>query len=146
MSSDQQTQPTSFDLQVTHREEKTGLVTQSNPYTLRVIASADGGKMRIYERPVGSGNLWNKKMEPIGRWVKGKWEKDAKHVAFSAPETSDQKLARELVAKDAALSAALMELEAIKAEQAKKEQAAKDAVERARLAALTKDKDKGQGA
>lgn len=108
--------PKGFDLKVTHRDEKTGLVTHKNPYTMKVIASADGGKSRIFERPVGSGNLWNKKGDPIGRYVDGKWDKKAEHVAFTPPETEDQKLAKTVITKDARIAELERELASIKAE------------------------------
>lgn len=109
-----------FNLKVHYRDEKTGLVTQEDSYTLRIIAAGDGGKMRLWERPKNSGNLFDKKNEPIGRWVKGKWEKDAKHVAFEKPLTNDQKLASALAQKDARVLELERELAAIKAEQEKK--------------------------
>lgn len=117
-----------FDLQVTHRDEATGLVTHTNPYVMRVIAASDGGKMRIWERPVGSGNLWDKKGNPIGRWLvdektkRGKFVKDAEHVKFVPPPTEDQKLAASLVEKDARIAALEKEIESHRAESKKKKE------------------------
>ena len=111
-----------FDLQVTYRDERTGLVTHKNPYTLRVIEATDGGKSRIYERPVGSGNIWDKKGNPIGRWLidektkKGKFIKDVQHIVFTPPETQDQKLVRSLTEKDGRIAALEKELGNIRAE------------------------------
>lgn len=111
-----------FDLQVTYRDDVTGLVTYSNPYTMRAIKAQDGGTMRIFERPVGSGNIWNKKGEPAGRWEvdaaskKGMYVPGAEHVAFVAPETKDQKLARSLTEKDVQIAALQKELAMIKAD------------------------------
>lgn len=108
--------PKGFDLKVTHRDEKTGLITRKNPYKMRVTATSDGGKSRTFERPVGSGNLWNKKGEPAGRFVDGKWDKKAEHVAFIPPETEDQKLAKTVITKDARIAELERELASIKAE------------------------------
>ena len=102
-----------FDLMVTHRDPHTGLITHKNPYAMRVVASADGGKTRIFERPKGSGNLFDKKNVACGRWVNGKWDKEAKHEAWNPPQTKDQMIAQE----NAALKA---EVAALKAEQLKK--------------------------
>jgi hypothetical protein len=129
---DQASEKSKFDFQVTFRDDKTGVVTYSDPYILRVVAAGDGGKMRVMERPKGSGNLFNKNNEPVGRWIAGKWDKDAAHVAFTPPETSDQKLARELIQTNSELAETKRELAAIKAEAeaksakapAKKEQGA----------------------
>lgn len=128
--------PKGFDLTVTHRHPKTGLVTHTDPYILRVIASGDG-KVRVWERPAGSGNLWDKHNKPCGRWDKSKPEgerylKDAEHIAWTAPETSDAKVARESAEKDVKIAELEKELAAIRAEreakapvaQAKKNQGA----------------------
>lgn len=113
-----------FDFQVTHRDTKTGQIVKQNAYTQKVVKTEDGGKTSVMERPVGSGNLWNKKNEAVGRWVfknekdkQGFWDKDAKHVEFVVPDTQDQKLQKSLIEKDIKLQAALKELEAIKAEK-----------------------------
>ncbi len=110
-----------FDLTVTHRDSKTGLVTKHDPYTLRVIDHE-----RLWERPAGSGNLWDKENNPIGRWIskteviKGKkavtgtYDPNAQHVAWEPPLTEDQKIAKE----NATLR---QELAALKAEKAKTE-------------------------
>jgi hypothetical protein len=121
----QQEQKKGFDIRVTHRDERTGLIVERNPYKLHVIGNADGTKMKLWERPVGSGNLWNFKNEPIGRLVKGAWEKDAKHIEFTPPQTQDQKLAHDLIAKDAKIAEMEKELAAIRAEQEKKDAGSK---------------------
>lgn len=116
-----------FDLQVTFRDDLTGLVTHHNPYTMRVVAAQDGGKMRLWERPVGSGNLWDKKGNPIGRWLtdektkKGKFIKGEPHISFVPPMTEDQKLARSLTEKDSRITALEKELDSLKAESKKKQ-------------------------
>lgn len=125
MDSTTEQTPKGFDLRVTHRDEKTGLITHTTPYTLRVIGNGSGGgTTKLWERPSGSGNLWNKKGDPIGRWVKdekgvGRWDKEAKHIDFTPPETKDQKLAREVAAKDVKIAEMERELAAIRAEQEK---------------------------
>lgn len=110
-----------FSLLVTHRHPKTGLVTKKDPYILRVVREG-GNKVRYFERPAGSGNLWNKKGEPIGRWDASKPEGDrflkgAEHVQWTPPETEDQKLARSVAEKDARIQELEKELAAIEAEK-----------------------------
>lgn len=112
-----------FDLTVNHRDEKTGLITHSDPYILRVVAGQGSEKNRYWERPVGSGNLWDKKGNPCGRWdmslpVGKRYVADAAHVAFERPLTGDQLLARDLMAKDAENAALRAEIAAIKKESA----------------------------
>lgn len=109
-----------FDLTVTHRDQKSGAVTHTTPYTLRVVAAADGGRTSIWERPANSGNIFDKKGVPSGRWVKdkngkGKYDPEAAHIAYVPPETNDQKLAREMVEKDARIAALEKELAEISA-------------------------------
>ena len=112
--------PKGFDLKVTYRDNVTGLITHTEPYILRVIAAADGGKTSVFERPKSSGNLWNKKNEPVGRWASGKWDKNAEHIAFERPLTQDQVLAKSLGDKDVQIAELQKELDAVKAEQMKK--------------------------
>ena len=114
-----------FDFVVTKRDHRTGLITSHDPYILRVIGDGNG-KTRVMERPAGSGNLWNKKGEPIGRWDGKKPEgerflKGEAHTAWTPPETKDQKLAREVVSKDTKIAELERELAAIKAEREKKD-------------------------
>lgn len=121
-----------FDLVVTHRDEKTGEVTWVNPYTLRVIQAADGGKTRLWERPKNSGNLFDKAGRAVGRWMpdektkRNRFHPGVPHIDFKAPETEDQKLARSLVDKDVELAALRAELASIKAEAAPAEKKKKD--------------------
>lgn len=122
--------PKGFDLTVTHRHPKTGLVTHSDPYVLRVLASGEG-KARVWERPAGSGNLWDINNNPIGRWDKTKPEgerflKDEPHIAWTAPLTEDQKLARSVVEKDVRIQELEKELAAIQAEREAKAPHKKD--------------------
>lgn len=137
MSETQEDKKPEFSTKVTHRDEKTGLVVKQDPYILRVSGETGSNvKNRMWERPAGSGNLFDKQMNPIGRWeseekvirgkkVKvGKYNPDAKHIEWKAPETQDQKLAREhaeATAKNAALE---KELASLKAEVEKKNKSA----------------------
>ncbi len=123
-----------FDKTVTHRDEATGLITHTNPYTLIVSKAEDGGKVRKWERPPGSGNLFDNKNREIGRMVttevvndktgkktvSKKYDPDAEHIAFVVPETSDKKLAREVLEKDAKINELEKQLAGIKAEDKKK--------------------------
>lgn len=114
-----------FNLVVHHRDEKTGLVTKVDSYTLRVCAAADGGKTQLWERPKNSGNIFNKQGEPIGRWEmdaktkKGKFVADAAHIAFVPPLTEDQKLAQELTRKDVRIAELEREMASIMLEREK---------------------------
>ena len=115
-----------FDLKVTHYDEQTGLVTHRDPYILRVIGIEGGGRTHLWERPAGSGNIFNKKNEPVGRWITdengktGKFIENEKHIAFAPPETKDQKLARALTEKEVRIAELEKELAGIKIESAKK--------------------------
>lgn len=116
--------PKGFNIKVTYRNERTGLITHKDPYILRVVGSGDG-KTKTWERPPGSGNLFNSKNEPVGRWVidpktkRGSFQKDVPHVEFTPPETQDQKLARSLTEKENKIQALEKELQSIKAESKK---------------------------
>lgn len=112
----QEEKPKGFDLTVHKRDPKTGLVVDANPYRLRCI-----GSMKIFERPIGSGNIWNKKGEPAGRFVDGKYDEKAEHIEFKMPESGDQKLAREYTEQQMKIQELERELASIKAEKAKKE-------------------------
>lgn len=117
--------PKGFDLTVTHRDPKTGVIVRRDPYILRVTAAAEGGKSRLYERPAGSGNLWDRKGEPIGRWVidektkRGKFVAGAPHIEFIPPKTADQKLAQSVSEKDVKIAELEKELAAIRVEKDK---------------------------
>lgn len=124
--------PKGFDITVTHRDPKTGLIVKKDPYILRVCGQeGSNSKSRYWERPAGSGNLFDKNNNPIGRWEYeekalpnglksrvGKFVAGAKHISWEAPLTQDQKIARE----NAALRA---ELDALKAEKDKSASAPK---------------------
>lgn len=116
-----------FDFLVTHRDRKTGAITHKNPYIMRVIASPEGGKTKIFERPVGSGNIWNAKGEPIGRWVNNSFKKGEAHIEFIAPKTEDQKLKESLLSQQARIAELEKELLSVKAEENKSGKKAKNA-------------------
>lgn len=124
---------TGFSTLVTHRDDKTGLVTHTDPYIRRVIGEVGSNERQtLWERPAGSGNLFNKAGNPIGRWVyeekivKGKAVKvgsyvpDAEHIAYVAPLTADQKLRQEMTADKVRMAELERELAQIKAEKEKK--------------------------
>lgn len=118
--------PKGFDLKVTYRDEKTGLVTHKSPYILRVVGEANGGKKRYWERPAGSGNIFNKHNEPVGRWLvdektgRGKFVEGVEHIPWAAPETEDQKLARSVAEKDSKIAVLEKELASLRKESEKK--------------------------
>lgn len=124
---------TGFNLIVTKRDDKTGLVTEKDPYILRVIGETGSSeKQRLWERPAGSGNLWDKSNNPVGRWVyeekvikgkkvkEGKFVADAPHIAFTPPQTKDQILAKSLSEKEVKIAELERELLSIKTEKDKR--------------------------
>lgn len=115
-----------FPLRVTYRNMRTGMVEKTDPYVLRIIGE-DGGRQQLWERPAGSGNLFNAQGEPVGRWDAKKPEgqrflKGEEHIKWTAPETADQKLAREYAIKDARIVELEKELLSIKTEREPKEE------------------------
>ncbi len=111
-------------LKVTYHDHRTGLVIKKDPYTMRVVGDG-GNRTQYFERPKGSGNLFNFNGEPVGRWDSRKAEGErfmagAEHIEFVRPETDDEKLARSLITKDVKIRELEAELRAIKAESAKK--------------------------
>lgn len=122
--------PTGFDLRVTHRDPHTGLITKEDPYVLRIIGeSGSSDRMELLERPKGSGNLFDRRNRPIGRWIMeertikgkvtrvGKYDPEAEHIVFTPPATKDQVLARSLTEKDVRIAELEKELRAIQAEK-----------------------------
>lgn len=111
-----------FDTRVTYYDNM-GRVIKQDPYVLRVVAGPAGGKVQLFERPVGSGNIFDGLGRPFGRWVDGKHEEKLAHVAWTPPETEDQKLAKSLVEQKNKIEQLEKELTAIRAERegAKKE-------------------------
>lgn len=127
-----------FDLVVTHRDPKSGMITHTTPYILRRVGEVGSSeKTDLWERPSGSGNLFDAEMNPVGRWVyeeqkiKGKvvkvghHEPEAEHIVFVPPLTEDQKLRHELSSKQVELEETKRELAAIKAEREKASTSAK---------------------
>jgi len=103
-----------FSLQTVYRNKKTGKIEREDYYIARYVQQG-GGSVVYFERPAGSGNIWNGQGEAIGRWDKTKPEgkrfiAGEPHIEWNPPETQDQKIAKE----NAALKA---ELAALKAEQ-----------------------------
>ena len=133
MELDQDKAKKKFDIIVHHRDPKTGLVVKSDPYILRVCGETGSSeKARYWERPSGSGNLFDKNNNPVGRWVyeernvrgkmvrSGKFSPGAEHIAFVRPLTDDQKLANAVMETETANAALRAEIAALKAEQEKK--------------------------
>ncbi len=121
--------PKGFDLTVHHRDPRTGALVDVTPYTLRVCGETGSSeKTYLWERPKGSGNLFDKNNNPVGRWefeertVNGRKARvgfhkpDAQHLAFVQPLTADQKLKASLTEKDARILELERELKAIQAE------------------------------
>lgn len=121
--SQEDNKPKGFDLIVTHRDPKTGQVIKSTPYILRVCGEQGSDqKARYWERPKGSGNLFDKHNNPVGRWIYedkivkgkkvkvGKYDEKAEHIKWVPPLTEDQKIAQ----KNAALEAEVASLRAEK--------------------------------
>ncbi len=124
-----------FDLTVNHRDPKTGLVTKRTPYVLRVVGAPDGGRTSLFERPKGSGNIFDGQGNPWGRWIKGEHHPNEPHIAFVVPLTEDERLKHSVVEKDAKIAELEKELAAIRAEAT-----AKSAVKTAPAAAAAEVK------
>lgn len=122
-----------FDTTVTHRDPQTGLVTHTDPYILRVVGEGTE-RQKLWERPKGSGNLWDSHNNPIGRYIYeekvvrgkkvrvGKYHPDEAHIVFTPPLTKDQLLAKSLGEKDVRIAELERELKSIQAEREKKAQ------------------------
>lgn len=124
-------------LRVTYHDSRTGLVKKKEPYIMRVVGEG-GNRTQYFERPAGSGNLFNFNAEPIGRWDASKPEGErflegAKHIEFVMPETADEKLAHSIITKDVKIKELEAELRAIKAEAEKKSAPPKAAKDPAKL-------------
>lgn len=129
----EETKPKGFDLTVHHRDPKTGALVNVTPYILRVCGETGSSeKTYLWERPKGSGNLFDKQGNPVGRWVMeeqdvkgkkikvGKHDPKAEHIAFTPPPTKDQQLAASIAQKDVRIAELERELKAIQAESAPK--------------------------
>lgn len=114
-----------FDLKVHHRDKRSGQVTHVNPYKLRIVGE---DRLKLYERPVGSGNLWNGQNKAVGRWIVEdkngekieKYDPKAKHIEYTPPMTQDQVLARQVAEREVENATLRAELEAMKLEMQKK--------------------------
>lgn len=114
-----------FNTKVTYRDDKTGQIIKQDPYIMRSCKKDGGGSAHYFERPAGSGNLYDGQGRPVGRWDVSKPEgerfiADAKHIAWERPKTEDEKLASRLIAADAKNKALEAELAAMKAEKVAK--------------------------
>ena len=117
--------PSGFDFRVTHRDPRTGEITHKNAYVAHIFGTTGSNeRTAVYERPKGSGNCWDAQNNPAGRVViegEGKQARlthkpEAQHIAWEAPLTEDQKLARSVAAQKAENAALKAELAALKAE------------------------------
>lgn len=108
-----------FDILITHRDPETGVVVRQNPYNL--IVSGEG-RQKLWERPKNSGNVFDWRGEPIGRYVrdakgKGTYDPLAEHVFVAPPISTEEKAKQALHEKDSRIDELERELSAIKAEQ-----------------------------
>lgn len=110
--------PTGFNLQVTYRDEQTGLIDRHDPYILRVCGDG-GNRTQLFERPKGSGNCFDKQNNPIGRWVNGKHQPTAEHIKFVPPMNEDQKIRAEMTKDKVRIAELEKELKAVAAEKEK---------------------------
>lgn len=103
-----------FDIKVTHRDPQTGIVLSQNPYNLIVHGEA---RKRLWERPKNSGNVFDRKGKPCGRFVRdekgvGKWNPLDPHVEVKPELSNEERAAHALSAKDAEIAALKKELAA----------------------------------
>jgi len=111
-----------FPIKVTYHDYNTGLIKKQDPYILRVVGDNGGSKSEYMERPKGSGNLFDRKGRPIGRWDASKSEGErylanAPHIAWERPETEDEMLANSVIAANVKIKELEQELLSIKAER-----------------------------
>lgn len=113
--------PNKFDLTVHHRD-RLGRVLKVVPYRLHVYEGR-----RLFERPVGSGNVWYENNEPAGRMEftilgtgqqKKKWNEAAKHELWVPPVSEDARVSEENAKLQKANEQLMQELENIRAERA----------------------------
>lgn len=114
-----------FDTRVTHRDPKTGRIVRQDPYIMRTVRKDGGGSAQYFERPAGSGNLFDGQNRPIGRWDPTKKEGERflagqAHIAWERPKTEDEKLQAQLIAAETKTKILEAELAAVKAEAKKK--------------------------
>lgn len=122
-----------FDLR-THIRDKKGRLVATNTYRCHIV---NGSK--FFERPVGSGNLWFEDGTAAGRWVAGKVDKGAEHIAYTAPQAAPDTFATELQNAKSEAEQLRREIAAIKNDQKmaalEKQEAAKHSVPAAATAA-----------
>lgn len=99
-----------FDNRVHIRDESTGRLVKVQPYAYHAF-----DQMKLWERPIGSGNMFDANGKEIGNWKQtkgGRWEKHADtHIA--AKLFHEIKAPEDLAKRNAQLE---QELEALKAE------------------------------
>lgn len=129
-----------FDLRNKIRNSE-GEITAKQDYFIYV----EGGE-RLFERPIGSGNLFYANNEEAGRVTKeeGKnvFDKKAKHKDFKTPATEQEEIQEALKASSAELEAMKKELAAIKAEKEQNEKAQKLTSDAKAKAEAGKEKEK----
>jgi hypothetical protein len=124
-------EPKSWPPKVTHRHPKSGHIIKQDNYIMRTVGSTDKNnrdRINYVEYPAGSGNLWDKKWNAIGRWDKNAPEgkrfiKGEAHALWAPPETEDQVLAKEMAQDKQRIAELEKELAAISAEKADKKSA-----------------------
>ena len=103
-----------FDNRVKIFNEKTGQILAYQPYAMHIFGDS---KEQIFERPMGSGNMYNAKGESIGRWEQdkktGHWKKFAdEHIPTKPiPVNVEERLSEELDAANAEIAQLKSELE-----------------------------------
>ena len=110
-----------FDLKVTYRKEyhdregRKQLKVWHDPYIMRQHKGT-----QLFERPVGSHNLFYADGEPAGRWDPKdpeRWKPEAKHVEWTPPKVAEEKDPSVVAQKDAKIRALEMELASIRREK-----------------------------
>ena len=114
----------------THRRDKLGKIIDIVPYRMHCWADhkLDSQNRPVilnsyvaYEKPVNSGNLFYERdgmfVEPAGRIIDGKPTLGVPHVAYVAPLTTDQKVAKETADVREQNAALRAEIEALRAER-----------------------------
>ena len=113
--------PNKFDLR-THIWDTKGNLVKENTYRSFIREGR-----QVFERPVGSGNLWYENNEPAGRIecqynekghiIAKEFKPEAKHIEFVPPMNDDEKTYFELQNANKRLAQLEAELASIKKEQ-----------------------------